>query len=371
MSSWGSFFVNSDWDLVAVEDTQVPRETAKLESLLSTKAPVFIIGRNDESTALIRRLRVTGMIDQFDSSSWHGIPTVREDEVPPKSFVVNCASSISPESVGKLISERFPFSHHVSYRDFVLAGIEDFPAPSFALLPEDYEANRKVVSWCRKQSASKKDLETFRAIINFGLTGQSSHLRGHRLSAEHHYLHNLLLGQTQTLVDFGGFNGESALALYHFLNQPKDVVVYEPDVDHNPQVARQFRGKRAKLEIRNFAVSDRAARGWLENGGLSSANFEENAEGEIVQVPLGGEVFPAGPAVWKFDIEGAEYDALRSARNLLAHGDVRLAISIYHDPLHLFKIPELVMQLFPEAAIGFGHYSEGWSESVMYVAPSH
>jgi FkbM family methyltransferase len=50
----------------------------------------------------------------------------------------------------------------------------------------------------------------------------------------------------------------------------------------------------------------------------------------------------SGPAYLKMDIEGAELNALKGAKNLIEKCDIDLAICVYHKPHDIIKIPQWV-----------------------------
>ena len=67
------------------------------------------------------------------------------------------------------------------------------------------------------------------------------------------------------------------------------------------------------------------------------------------------------------DIEGAELEALEGAKKTIATKKPKLQICIYHNPLHLFKIPLYIKFLNPGYKIFVGHHSGTLSELVMYA----
>ena len=366
---WGECFLDNDWRLRILPNASPSLDFAKIASLRSQDAPIFLIGRNVDSEVLANHLPIRGIIDDFDHSDWQSKRAFRSTEVPNDAIVITAVSSIYPKSVESMILEKLSNASILSYRDIYLANSYDIPQPAYGISVRNVSSNLETLNWCQRKVVSPHDLEVLRSILNFRMTGLTEFLENTMLPSGEHYLHPMLHGPIENLVDFGGFDGETALNLHRFLGGTRNVIIYEPDHAHNAEIQQRFNEIKCNLEIRNVAVSDREARGELNDSGLSSATFKEAREGEVVQVALGSENFPEGPSVWKFDIEGAELRALSSARTLLERGDVRLAISIYHDPTHLFLIPAMIRQIFPNAQIGFGHYTEGWSESVMYVVP--
>jgi FkbM family methyltransferase len=69
----------------------------------------------------------------------------------------------------------------------------------------------------------------------------------------------------------------------------------------------------------------------------------------------------------KMDIEGAEIDAIHGAENLIREDRPTLAISSYHKPDDLWRIPLLIRSFLPDSKIYFGHHSPTSWESVTYA----
>ncbi len=70
----------------------------------------------------------------------------------------------------------------------------------------------------------------------------------------------------------------------------------------------------------------------------------------------------------KMDIEGAEIEALKGAKNVIMNQKPKLAICIYHKPEHLFEIPLLIHEFVPEYKFYIRHHSDTLSETVLYCS---
>lgn len=69
----------------------------------------------------------------------------------------------------------------------------------------------------------------------------------------------------------------------------------------------------------------------------------------------------------KMDIEGAELEALKGARQILLRDKPKLAICIYHKKEDLWEIPYYVKTLVPEYKLYIRHYSNDATETVLYA----
>lgn len=69
----------------------------------------------------------------------------------------------------------------------------------------------------------------------------------------------------------------------------------------------------------------------------------------------------------KMDIEGAELEALKGARQVISLYKPRLAICIYHEVEDFLTIPEYILSLRDDYKFYYRHNSMGWADSVLYA----
>jgi FkbM family methyltransferase len=69
----------------------------------------------------------------------------------------------------------------------------------------------------------------------------------------------------------------------------------------------------------------------------------------------------------KMDVEGAELNGLRGARNIIQSQKPRLAVCVYHQLQHLWEIPFYIKQLVPEYRLHLRHHTTLEYETVCYA----
>jgi hypothetical protein len=92
---------------------------------------------------------------------------------------------------------------------------------------------------------------------------------------------------------------------------------------------------------------------------------------EVQVVDLDSALASFNPTFIKFDIEGFEPEALMGASHLLSRTRPILALSVYHQQDHLWRIPLLLSSMLPEQYEFFlrPHGTESW-DLVCYAIPA-
>jgi FkbM family methyltransferase len=176
-------------------------------------------------------------------------------------------------------------------------------------------------------------------------------------------------------IDCGAYDGDSWRGYQRAAGRPAmRAHLLEPDPT-NAQRLRRFlseRGLEHAARVHEVAVGARSERIRFDaTGELSSAASALGAhEVQCVALDdlLGGEKLD----FVKMDVEGDELDALAGGANCLAREQPTLAISAYHRPDHLWRIPLALKRLAPRHRLHLRqHGYEGWDLVCYAVAPRH
>ncbi len=190
-----------------------------------------------------------------------------------------------------------------------------------------------------------------------------------------------------SVIDCGAYDGDSLRAyLEHFGERINHYLAIEA----NPKAAKMLSqwveesevavlNKGTKIVVSNVAVSDHVGDILLSDQGTASSQYLGSAAeaitlGEayftVVTAPIDDLAWDADWTLIKMDIEGAEYEALLGARNLIANQRPALAICVYHRPDDLWRLPLLVDSLAPKAYNFYLRLEGHWgSETVCYAVP--
>lgn len=169
-------------------------------------------------------------------------------------------------------------------------------------------------------------------------------------------------------IDAGCYDLGTALEFKDW-NMGGVVLSFEPDYDcykkcielcqflREKEIHVYQKGVWCKTENLKFEVK--------KDGTTKVTNLKNGVELNVVTIDemLGGRVC----GFIKMDIEGSEYEALNGAKKTIIKDHPILAISIYHKPEDIIKIPEYILELSGTYRFYIRHYSTNLSETILYA----
>ena len=162
-----------------------------------------------------------------------------------------------------------------------------------------------------------------------------------------------------TVRDFAARTGGKFDKVYSFELDAVNFAALKANVAAMPE--------RDRIKIFNLGAWDSERDISYSVGRSQSTAGEGEATGHVVTLDeaLKGEKV----TFIKMDIEGAEPQALRGARNLIRAQKPTLAVCIYHDFRHLWEIPLYIKELVPEYKLYLRHHTNLEYETVCYAVP--
>ena len=201
--------------------------------------------------------------------------------------------------------------------------------------------------------ADEESRACFENILLYKLTGRPDYLRKAE-SDEVEIFSHLLTRAYTSYMDLGAYNGDTlAYYLGHFPTVTRAYAM-EPD-------ARNYRKLTAATEnypAHRIATVQAAA--WnKEEELIFTASGNRNSSGaadgtlhgaKVVTVSgLRPDAFTDDPIDFiKYDVEGAEAEALLGSQGIIARDGPDLLVSAYHRSEDLFRLPSLLLSLCPE-----------------------
>ena len=329
----------------------------------------FIIGKNEESNKLINFIKIDGIIDDFSETKvkWNGIPVFRIVDVPKDALIVNCSSSISPVTVGKKLAEAG--LRNILNIHEVIAGSEGkIKKPWFVdQMRDDYMNHKSQWSDLYNLMADEESRKTLLDVMRFRLTADPAYMKEYNVRLKQQYFEDFMKYDNEVFADIGGFDGDTTEEFCNHYPNYKKVLFFEPS-PKNMVVAKKRLKDLKNIEYFPFGLADEAKYLAFNSQAGSASSISETGDCRI-EVRTFDEVIKEQVDTIKMDIEGMEYNALVGSKNQIQFNSPKLCIAVYHRASDFRQIYKYILGINPNYYIYLRHYTEGWSETVMYFVP--
>ena len=344
----------------------------KLESLAvdfisgRTGVPRFVIGKNAESAALIDLYTIDGVIDDFAPAHtlWHGIPVVKRELLPAGAVVVNCSTSISPVDVAQMLHSA-GIQHVLSIDALMHAANGRLQWPWFVQqMKEDFQNHTSEWVSIYAALADQESRSTFCDVIQYRLTANYDYMRRYKVRLKEQYFEEFLQLKDEIFVDAGGFDGDTTEEFCKRYPDYRKVFLFEPSVPNLNKAKQRLVGNQ---NIEFFPIGLSHEKGVLRFNSEAGSASAVSSGGDIsITVNTLDNLVQERISFIKMDLEGWELKALEGCKSHILNERPKLAIAVYHQASDFRLVYKYVMSLNPDYKIYVRHYTQGWSETVMF-----
>ena len=239
-----------------------------------------------------------------------------------------------------------------------------------------YEAHLDEINSARALFADEESRRVYDGILKYKLTGRMDILRATESDPADAYRSILHAEGFRTTADLGAYNGDSIRDLRQYAPALREVIALEPDrrnfrkLNEYATVLREANDPLTVHPIQAGAWSHTATLTFHgsgnRNAGLTDAPTDAKGNilpstadnpyfGKTAEVPVTAldtaaeEILGSGTHIdyIKYDVEGAETEALLGSRAIIQRDAPALLVSAYHRNADLFRLPLLVHELNP------------------------
>lgn len=334
-----------------------------------TNHDVAIIGRNKYGISLQNWLeknnrKVVAYIDDFTSDDiFNGLPVIKSDSYFDNTAIINCATERTID-VNNLIS-KMNATDSIDYFALQLAYPDE-------LSEVDYLENTDIISNEKKSFiaiyshlADEVSRDEYQSVLNFRLNRDIRFMDTFKFKIREQYFEPFLkLPADAAFVDGGGYDAETTLEFIKHQPDYTKVYYFEPTVSSMnlsqkrlkayPNIEYYQKGLWSTQEVLQFENA-------LGTSNRISGTGEVSIEATSIDRTINEKV-----DFIKLDIEGAEIEALKGAKDTIKKQKPKLAVCVYHKQEDFIDIPNLLLAYNPSYKVYFRHYTQGVVESVMF-----
>lgn len=321
-----------------------------IDLLRETKLPIFIYGMGDGCLKLLSILRrysipCAGIFasDEFVRDKvfeGHRIHKLSEIEETVPEFIILLAFGAGyPELMGKI--DRIFRRHRLIIPDMPVVGDGLFTKE---YMIEHFNELDKVYSLLADDISRR----TYLSIIEYKITGELRALKASQTEPDEVY-RLLDLGKNEIYADLGAYTGDTiAQFLAHTGGSFGRIIAMEPNPRNFRKLSQSVQG------LENIGLINAAA------GAQDGSITMQKGGGRMIRAVLGGKsvvipqlrldsVLEGSPCTYiKYDVEGAEAEAIKGSEETILRFKPKLNVSIYHRTEDIFSLPLYLNSLLPE-----------------------
>lgn len=331
----------------------------------------YFFGRNELSLQLCKIIDPDGFIDDYvpSNSSWHGKPVFSLDQIGRDAIVVNCVINSRPKTAFSRIKDA-GFSRILSYADLCRALPDLVPLPDFVLeTRQDIDTNLEKWRSVFENLADVESKTVFNDVLHYRLTADHTALAKYTFRPMEQYFEEFMAFDKEIFVDAGGFDGDTTEQFCVRYPDYKKVYLFEPS-QNNIQSAKKRLAQFHSINFIEKGVSDEPGVLYLNSNEGSSCMVSPTGFSEINVTTIDLHITEKVSFI-KMDLEGWEINAIRGARNHIMNDHPKLAIAVYHRPSDIWRIFDLVRSFRKDYKVYLRHYTESWTETIMFFVPIH
>lgn len=349
---------------------------------IETETPNFLFGAGGAASWVLRGFRragipVAGFLDDAAAriGTVSGLPVMSPDDPRLDSSVrghstVICAI-MNPAVEESAIERRLNGLGWSNVRPFGRFGREELQRSGRRCAMLDWtslDSHQAELAEARSLLSDVQSRETFDAFTTFCKDLDD---RGFPAISPHPYFPSDIPRWPTALrmIDCGAFDGDSVAEAIRHGYTIEASLSFEPDPRNFAALARRLKAIPGAMAW-PCGVSDRTDTLRFDAQGDTGSALNSSGALHVQCVALDDVAPHFAPNLIKLDIEGAEEAALRGAAGLLARFRPGLAVSVYHLPTDIWRIPTFLAKIYGTGAdFLLRRHSRTIADTVLYVLP--
>lgn len=323
------------------------------DELASETRPIVVYGMGNGADKLFSRLEKYGVapVDIFASDgfvrghSFHGMKVLSFSEIKEKydDFVILLSFASNREDVIGMLSE-INDKYDMYVPDMPVANEEEYFDKDF--FNEHYTEIKKAYdSLCDEDSKN-----AFSSIIRYKLSGRMSYLLD-CFSTKDELYSLFSTEKIASVIDVGAYNGDTVCEARSYFPALRRLTAIEPDPKNFKRLLKTVSGIDS-VDIRcvNAAAFDSVGQTAFSSSGnrnstVSATSSFEHKSTSVDLITLDSLQLDADYI--KYDVEGAELEALIGSHNTILNSRPALLVSLYHRSRDIFFLINYLAEKYP------------------------
>ena len=215
---------------------------------------------------------------------------------------------------------------------------------------EFFDANSEKLFSARALLSDEKSKNVFDDIIRYKLTGRLSFLKATEVT-EDEALSLLNLNDYESYFDLGAYNGDTIRKFLDACPNLNKIYAFEPDKRNFKKLSSYCdTEERVNIKAFNYASYSKNEPLAFSSSGNRNSSYKATASYESKTTEIEGrrpDSITTDVDFIKYDVEGAEYDAIVGSEEIIKASRPDMIVSMYHKSEDLFELPLLINSIEP------------------------
>lgn len=213
-----------------------------------------------------------------------------------------------------------------------------------------YNSHYEEIARVYESLADELSKNLYASVLHYKLSGKMEHLM-HFCSDKSEMYSMIGRERVKTVIDAGAYNGDTAREAIAFFPNLNEIYAIEPDAKNCKKLRKFAESSDIKINVINAAAWSECGLGSFSESGnrnssVSSTASHEHRHTETELISLDS-LSVSGVDYIKYDVEGAEYEALVGSYETIKKEKPALLVSLYHRSRDIFFLTGLVAEKFP------------------------
>ncbi len=210
-----------------------------------------------------------------------------------------------------------------------------------------YKRNEEKFDAAREKLADSLSRDVFDNVIKYKLTGKISYLRAIETAPDEAWKNILSPDKYGLCVDAGAYNGDTAREMLEKCPNISKIYALEPDKRNFKKLSLYAEEHKKICPCNAAAWNEDTTLIFDASGNRNSNTFSLNTKKTVEVEAKKIDSMTATADYIKYDVEGAERNALLGSKDTIANSSPDLLVSAYHRNEDLFDLPLLINELNP------------------------
>lgn len=332
-----------------------PFESDMWEELKKETRPIVVYGMGNGADKLFDRLGQFGVkISEVFASdgfvrghSFRGykVRSLSEIKATYDDFVILLSFASNRDEVIEMLSS-IDAENNMYVPDMPVAGVDEYFDKEF------YNAHYNEIIEAYNSLCDDESRAIFSSVVNYKLTGKMEYLLSCYSTRDERYS-IMPTDNIKTVIDAGAYNGDTAREAKEYFPNLKRIYAIEPDKRNFKKLLKYSEAENEidVISINAAAWSDDTSGAFFGSGNRNStavatASFEHR-EDEMRMLKIDS-ITDEKIDYIKYDVEGAEREALLGSHEIILRDKPTLLISAYHRSRDIFELVNMTKKRYPD-----------------------